>query len=72
MIGVEIVDDRKTKVFGREKANEIMLKSWKRGVAVVLCGQSTLRLAPPLIITRDQVDVAVDIMEGAIKEVSKT
>jgi 4-aminobutyrate aminotransferase len=72
MIGVEIVDDRKTKVFGREKATEIMLKSWKRGVAVVLCGQSTLRLAPPLIITRDQVDVAVDIIEGAIKEVSKT
>lgn len=72
MIGVEIVNDQKTKAIGKEKAHEIMMKSWRRGVAVVLCGLSTLRIAPPLVITRDLVDSALDIMEGAIKEVSKT
>lgn len=72
MVGVEIVEDRKTKAFGREKANEIMTKSWRRGVAVVLCGQSTIRIAPPLLITRDLLDSALDIVEGAIREVSKT
>jgi len=72
MIGVEIVNDRKTKSHGIEMANEIMMKSWRRGVAIVLCGQSTLRIAPPLVITRDQVDSALDIIEGAIKEVSQT
>jgi 4-aminobutyrate aminotransferase len=72
MIGVEIVNDRKTKAYGKEKANEIMMKSWRRGVAAVLCGLSTLRIAPPLVITRELVDSALDIVEGAIKEVSRT
>ena len=70
MLGVEIVKDRKTKAFGREEAYEIMMKSWRRGIAIVLCGQSTLRIAPPLVITRDQVDFALEIIEGAIREVS--
>jgi 4-aminobutyrate aminotransferase len=72
MIGVEIVNDRRTKSPDIEKANEIMMKSWRRGVAIVLCGRSTLRIAPPLVITREQVDTAIDIVEGAIKEVSRT
>ncbi len=72
MIGVEIVNDRKTKEYGKENAHEIMMKSWRRGVAVILCGGSTLRIAPPLVITRDLVDSALEIMEGAIKEVTKS
>jgi 4-aminobutyrate aminotransferase len=70
MLGVEIVKDRKTKAFGREEAYEIVMKSWRRGIAIILCGQSTLRIAPPLVITRDQVDFALEIIEGAIREVS--
>ena len=70
MIGVEIVGDKMTKTLGIDEANEIMLKSWKRGVAVITSGPSTLRIAPPLTITRDLVDSALEVIEGAIKEVS--
>jgi len=70
MIGVEIVKDRKTKTPGVDEAKEIMLKSWRRGVALITCGQSTLRLAPPLTITRELIDPALDVIEGAIREVS--
>jgi len=70
MIGVEIVKDRKTKMPGVDEAREIMLKSWRRGVALITCGQSTLRLAPPLTITKELVDPALDVIEGAVKEVS--
>jgi len=69
MIGVEIVEDKKSKKPAGDKANEIMMRSWKRGVAMITCGKSTLRIAPPLIITRDLVDSALDIITSTIKEV---
>ena len=71
MIGAEIVEDKDTKKTAGEKAKEIMLRCWKRGIAIITCGVSTLRIAPPLIITRELVDAAMDIVEDVIKEVDK-
>jgi 4-aminobutyrate aminotransferase len=71
MIGVEIVENKKGKKPASDKANEIMMRSWKRGVAIITCGKSTLRIVPPLVITRDLVDSALDIITSTIKEVEK-
>ncbi|MEM2103032.1 MAG: acetyl ornithine aminotransferase family protein [Candidatus Bathyarchaeia archaeon] len=71
MIGVEIVEDKKSKKPAGEKANEIMMRSWRRGVALITCGKSTLRIVPPLVITRELVDSALDIITSTIKEVEK-
>ncbi len=48
-----------------------MMRSWKRGIAIITCGVSTLRVAPPIIITRELVDAALDIVEDVVKEVDK-
>jgi len=71
MIGLEIVEDKKSKKPAPEKVKEIMMRSWKRGVAVITCGTSTIRVAPPLVITRELVDSALDIIEDTVKEVEK-
>ncbi len=71
MIGMEIVENKETKKPAPKKANEIMMRSWKRGVAVITCGASTIRIAPPLSITRELVDAALEIIEDAVKEVGK-
>ena len=71
MIGLEIVEDKESKKPAPEKVKEIMMRSWKRGVAVITCGTSTIRIAPPLIITRELVDSALDIIEDTVKEVEK-
>jgi len=71
MIGAEIVENKDTKKPAKEKATEIMMRSWKRGIALITCGVSTLRVAPPIIITRELVDAALDIVEDVIKEVDK-
>ena len=71
MIGAEIVKDPKTKDFGETEAKDIMMKSFRRGLALITCGHSTLRIAPPLTITRDLIDPALDILEGAVKEVAQ-
>lgn len=71
MIGIEIVKDKKSKTPGTEENKQIMEKAFKRGVAVIICGASTMRIIPPLTITTELVDSALDILEGAVKEVSE-
>lgn len=71
MIGMEIVESKESKKPAPQKVSEIMMRSWKRGVNVITCGASTIRVAPPLIITRDLVDAALDIIEDVTKEVEK-
>jgi 4-aminobutyrate aminotransferase len=71
MIGAEIVKDKESKKPGSGEAKEIMMRCWKRGVAIITCGASTVRLVPPLIITRELVDAALEIFEDATKEVGK-
>ncbi|MDA4129872.1 MAG: acetyl ornithine aminotransferase family protein [Thaumarchaeota archaeon] len=72
MIGIEIVKDKVSKAFAPELANQIVSKTWKRGVLVITCGKSTLRIVPPLTITRELVDEALPVLESAIKEANET
>jgi len=71
MIGMEIVEDKESKKPAPKKVSEIMMRSWKRGINVITCGASTMRIAPPLIISRELVDAALDIIEDVTKEVEK-
>ena len=42
-------------------------KAWDRGAIVYARGQ-VIRLAPPLCITREEIDTLVDIVAASIKE----
>ena len=61
MIGVEFVDGATAKAV--EQA------AFHRGLLALTCGPSAMRLAPPLVITPDQVDTAVALLDLAIGEV---
>ena len=71
MIGMEIVESKESKKPAPQKVNEIMLRSWKRGINVISCGASTIRIAPPLVITKELVDSALDIIEDTTRQVEK-
>jgi 4-aminobutyrate aminotransferase len=71
MIGMEIVEDKESKKPAPKKVEEIMTRSWKRGVNVITCGASTIRVAPPLVINQELVDAALDIILDVTKEVEK-
>jgi 4-aminobutyrate aminotransferase len=71
MIGIEFVEDKETKRVSMDNAREVMIRSWRRGVAIVTCGVSTLRLVPPLTITRELVDASLEILGDVIKEVDE-
>ncbi|MGQ4914622.1 MAG: acetyl ornithine aminotransferase family protein [Candidatus Asgardarchaeia archaeon] len=71
MIGVELVKNRKTKEYAKKEAQEIINKAFKRGLAVITAGISTLRIAPPLNIERDLIDKGLEILEDCIREENK-
>ncbi|MGI0079226.1 MAG: acetyl ornithine aminotransferase family protein [Nitrososphaerales archaeon] len=71
MIGVEIVKDKKTKEYGRTEVRKITDAAWKRGVLLITAGKSTLRIVPPLTITRKLVDEALEVIEDAVRQVNQ-
>ena len=71
MIGAEIIKDEETKKPATDETKEVMMRCWKRGIALITCGASTIRIAPPLTITRDLVDSGLEIIGDVIKEVEK-
>ncbi len=71
MIGVDIVKDKTTKEYGAAERDRIVEMAFERGVLFLGCGPSTVRICPPLVVTRDEADVAVDVLAECIREVGK-
>ncbi len=67
MIGIEIVHDQRSKDRAPELRNQIVTKAFERGLLVLGAGRNAIRLCPPLVITRDQADFAVDTLEECLK-----
>jgi len=72
MVGAEIVKDPDTRQAASELAQEIMMKCFKRGLAIITAGKSTMRFVPPLVITRELLDAGLDVFEGVVKEVASS
>jgi len=71
MIGVEIVKDKKTKEHGAAERDRIVQMAFERGILFLGCGPSTVRIVPPLIVTKDEADVAIEALEESISIVSQ-
>src|SRR6202789_394090 len=71
MLGVEIVKNKTTKEYGAAERDLIVEKAFERGVLFLGCGPSTIRICPPLVVTKEQGDVAVDVLEECIREVGR-
>ena len=66
MIGVEIVKDKESCAAAGALRDRIVELAFERGLLLLGCGESTLRLCPPLIVTQQETDIALDILEGCI------
>lgn len=60
MIGIELVERDGQPASGAAK--QVIQKAAERGLIMTKCGASTLRIVPPLIIKKEQVDEGVDII----------
>ena len=71
MIGVEFVKDRKSKVPADELCNRVVDLAFERGLLLLSCGKSVIRIAPPLSISQAEVDEGLKIFEEALSLAEK-
>lgn len=71
MQGIEIVKDFKTKEVAVDERNRIIDECLNLGLITIGCGVSSIRYIPPLIIKKEEVDIAIEIIDKAITKVEK-
>jgi len=71
MIGVEFVKNRETKEAAKELVERIVELAFERGLLMLTCAKSVIRIAPPLSISRSEVDEGLQIFAEAITVAEK-
>jgi len=71
LIGVDIVEDKKSKKRDRKKAAKISWRCWEKGLIQTFLSGSVLRVIPPLTITEEEINKGADIIEETIEDVEK-
>lgn len=71
MIGIEFVRDPEARERAPELRDRVVRLAFERGLLVLGAGQNTVRLSPPLTITHDQADFAIDTLEDCIRLVAR-
>lgn len=72
MIGIELVKDRATKEPVPAAMVRVETECFKRGLITLGCGQSTIRLSPPLVIDKDQCDFALKTIDEVLTAITPT
>ena len=71
MIGIELVKDKQTREPATALRNRVETLAFERGLMILGCGETSIRLCPPLIVREEEAMVALDILEEALTEVEK-
>jgi 4-aminobutyrate aminotransferase len=66
MTAAEMVHDPETKEPAPELRDALLQACYRRGMLLLGCGKSSVRFSPPLVVRRDQVDEALQILEEAL------
>jgi 4-aminobutyrate aminotransferase len=70
MVGVELVKDRDTKERASDWRNEIIVKSFQKGLLLLGCGENTVRFCPALTATAEEIDLCLSLFEETVREVA--
>ncbi len=70
-LGIDLVRDRESKERAIEEADMILYKCMEKGVAFKTIEGNIITLRPSLLISRDEMDHAIDILDQAIDEVER-
>ncbi len=71
MIGVEFVKDRETKEPASELTERVVELGYERGLLMLSCGKSVIRIAPPLSMSKSEMDEGLKIFEDALTAAEK-
>jgi len=71
MIGMEFVKDQETKEANKELTERVVELAFERGLLMLTCANSVIRVAPPLSISKSEIDEGLQIFVEAITVAEK-
>ncbi|MBI3866168.1 MAG: acetyl ornithine aminotransferase family protein [Planctomycetia bacterium] len=69
MIGADLVKDRQTREGAPVERDAVLQKCFSKGLVLLGCGESSIRFCPALVVTREEVETAIKILDAALSEV---
>jgi 4-aminobutyrate aminotransferase len=66
MLGVEFVEDRAGRAPAPDLRDRVEVECYNRGLILLGAGHNTIRWSPPLVLTKENADVALEIFDEAI------
>ena len=71
MIGVEFVKDKRSKEYAEELRDRIVDLAFEHGLLLLGCAKNVIRIAPPLSISKKEVDEGLTVFEAALTVAEK-
>jgi 4-aminobutyrate aminotransferase len=71
MLGVEMVKAPGGKQGDPERRDRLVDRCFEKGLLVLPCGESALRLSPPLVVTKKEAKLAVEILDDALSDLER-
>jgi 4-aminobutyrate aminotransferase len=71
MVGCEFVRGGGSREAAPELRDRVEVECFNRGLILLGCGHNTIRWSPPLTLSRENVDVALDIFDEAVTAASR-
>ena len=66
MIGIEFVRDQQTKKRAESERDRIVQEAFRLGLLLLSAGRNSIRISPPLNITREEIDEGLKLLESAL------
>ncbi len=71
MIGIEIVKNQQSREVAGAWRDRIVELAFERGLLILGCGETSIRLAPPLIVNEQEAAIALEILEECVSIVAE-
>ncbi|HAH07932.1 MAG TPA: aspartate aminotransferase family protein [Elusimicrobia bacterium] len=70
MVGVEFVKDRESRAPAQSLVHELTQRAFRKGLLLLSCGQSVIRIAPPLVLTEKDIETGLQVLDECLTELT--
>ena len=68
MLAIDLVKDRESREPAPKEVERVLLRAFEKGLILLGCGASAIRMATPLTVTEEEVDIGLGILDEALKQ----
>jgi len=71
MVAIKLVTDREKNTKAAAERNEVIERAFQKGLLLLGCGENSVRFIPALVVSREEIDKGLSILDEVLKEVGE-